>query len=68
MDQYHSGSSESVDLILSILIEMLDKTHIIQKHAFDLLFNLSIHANLFEDPKIQRIHSFFPLPFLFLFH
>ena len=50
MDQYVSGDQSNVDLIMSVFMEMLEGPVPIQKQAFDLLFNLAMHANLYEEP------------------
>jgi len=65
MDQYCSGDFDGVDLIMSVFLEMLEGNQMTQKLAFELLFNLSVHANLY-DSKISLQHSPSPETSFFL--
>lgn len=49
MDQYCSGDQRNIELIFSVFLELLEGSVAIQRHAFDLLFNLAVHANLYSD-------------------
>jgi hypothetical protein len=50
VDMYVSDPAAASRIMLSLLFEMLDSSQTYTKvHAFNLLFNLSVHMNLLEE-------------------
>eukprot|EP00002_Diphylleia_rotans_P021331 TRINITY_DN4155_c0_g1_i1.p1 TRINITY_DN4155_c0_g1~~TRINITY_DN4155_c0_g1_i1.p1 ORF type:complete len:875 (+),score=130.88 TRINITY_DN4155_c0_g1_i1:53-2677(+) len=56
MDLHCSGDIDGTDGVLMVLFEMIDSPQVETRiHVFDLLFNMSLHANMLEDNLAVKI-------------
>ena len=71
VDLFSAGHQEAIDQIFTIFLDLLAGNELCQKHAFDLLLNFAVHANMFADyltseGQDDNISYYLRLPF-FLF-
>jgi hypothetical protein len=59
LDAYcQDGASVATAALTSLVMEMLESPHLeVQCHSFNLVFNLSVHVNMFEEtPYFDPLH------------